>query len=123
MFVLVDVTPLFATPVFKPKNAGRCVGRDVLAIFDDDRLCVVALWRENFLRIVAVTDCPVKQAALDAVIRGCVAGFQGLHECLVLALPVQNCPEGNAEEVGELQIGGAQHAKLAGLLGEFRLVG
>jgi len=72
---------------------------------------------EDLLHLAMITDRALIERQFDPVVRGRLAFREGGGEVRVLTAPAMERGGGDLEEIGDLDVGQAVRAKLAGLIG------
>jgi len=114
-------TPFLRASGAEPDARGAWIGWDLLADDDPDRH-VGAGRGEGLFHLAIITDGALIERQFDPIFRGCLAFREGGGEVRVMAAPAMERGGGDLEEIGDLDVGQAMRAELAGLIGIGRLV-
>jgi len=82
-----------------------------------------ALGRDDLLGGVIMADGTLIEGALDAIVGGILADAHGGGEFVVEQTPAIEGPDADAEDIGDLDIGGTVAAEPLGDAGQFRFLG
>jgi len=114
--VLACGAPLLRAADAEPGERCPDIGRDVPPDHDPDRLLGVGRG-EDLFDLTVVADSALIERQLDTVVSGRLAFREGGGEVRVVAAPAMERGGGDLEEIGDLDVGQAMRAELAGLIG------